>query len=84
MVGEWASDFGAIATGRAYVFDFSNQPAAHVATLNNPDPADFDRFGISVAVSGDKVLVGAHRKETLEGVDVDRFARDVQGVQTAR
>jgi hypothetical protein len=35
-----------------------------VATLNNPGPAAFDRFGGSVAISGTRVAVGAAQDDT--------------------
>jgi hypothetical protein len=39
-------------------------PALPVATLNNPSPAVYDLFGISVAVSGTRVVVGALLDDT--------------------
>ena len=59
-VGANLDGTGAINTGRAYVYDLSNgTPTVPVATLNNPNPADGDSFGHSVAISGTRVVVGA-------------------------
>jgi hypothetical protein len=35
-----------------------------VATLNNPAPTSNDQFGISVAISGTRVVVGAIMDDT--------------------
>jgi hypothetical protein len=46
--------------GGAYVYDLTSAtPTVPVATLNNPNPAYFDNFGWSVAISGTRVVVGA-------------------------
>jgi hypothetical protein len=46
--------------GTVYVYDLSSgTPTVPVATLNNPAPAGFDRFGNSVGISGTRVVVGA-------------------------
>ncbi|MBX9585110.1 MAG: FG-GAP repeat protein, partial [Gemmataceae bacterium] len=49
---------GVTAAGTAYVVDLTT--GALVATLNNPDPDEFDFFGASVAISGDRAVVGAN------------------------
>lgn len=61
VVGTAKNDNGAIAdSGSAYVFDLSaSNPAVPVAILDNPDPAAGDQFGVSVAVSGTRVVIGA-------------------------
>lgn len=51
--------------GKAYVYDLSGaSPTIPVATLNNPSPAANDLFGWSVAISGSRVVVGAHFDDT--------------------
>ncbi len=48
--------------GSAYVYDLSSgTPSVPVATLNNPShsPANYDQFGISVAIDGTTIAVGA-------------------------
>lgn len=54
------SDVVARDGGRAYVFDLgSPDPAVPVMILNNPDPGSKDSHGISVAISGTRVVIGA-------------------------
>ena len=53
-------DTGATDAGSVYVYDLSSStPAVPGVTLNNPSPAQYDYFGVSVAVSGTRVIVGA-------------------------
>ncbi|WP_367871192.1 choice-of-anchor D domain-containing protein [Luteolibacter sp. Populi] len=48
------------AAGCVYVYDLSSEaPTVPLFTLRNPDPAAQDQFGHSVAVDGDRVVVGA-------------------------
>jgi hypothetical protein len=47
-------------SGATYVYDLAGtSPASPIATLNNPTPAQYDRFGDSVAITGQRVVVGA-------------------------
>ena len=65
VVGANADDTGATDAGSAYVYDLSSgTPTVPVATLNNPDPAEGDQFGESVAISGTLVVVGAFVDDT--------------------
>ncbi len=66
VVGAYGDDPGASdAAGSAYVYDLAGAtPTVPVATLNNPGPAAFDYFGWSVAISGTRVVVGAHQNDT--------------------
>lgn len=51
--------------GSAYVYDISSiTPTVPVAILNNPGPGLSDHFGISVAISGTRVVVGADSDDT--------------------
>lgn len=52
--------------GRAYVFDVSGPIPVLIATLDNPSPGSDDTFGGSVAISGSRVLVGAHRADSSQ------------------
>jgi hypothetical protein len=64
-IGAPYDDVGAANAGSAYVYELtSGTPTVPVATLNNPGPANQDYFGISVAISGTRVVVGAHRDDT--------------------
>jgi hypothetical protein len=64
VVGAYRDDTGAASAGSVYVYDLSNgTPSVPVFTLNNPDPAVGDNFGWSVAISGTRVVVGAHNDD---------------------
>ena len=61
VVGALWDDTGAFDAGSAYVYDLSSgSPTVPVVTLNNPSPAASDYFGISVAIFGTRVVVGAY------------------------
>jgi FG-GAP repeat len=65
VVGAQYNDTGAKNAGSAYVYNLdSGTPTLPVTTLNNPNPAQDDEFGSSVAISGTRVVVGAHRDDT--------------------
>ncbi len=65
VVGAPRDDTGATDAGSAYVFDLSGAtPTVPVATLRNPSPAAGDLFGISVGISGTRLVVGAPRDDT--------------------
>ncbi len=59
VVGTHWVDTGAPGAGAAYVFRRIDGVWTRVATLAAPDPVDLDLFGISVAISGDTIIVGA-------------------------
>ena len=59
VVGVPYDDTGALGAGRAYVYDLNSAtPTVAVVALDNPNPAAFDQFGFSVAISGTRVVVG--------------------------
>src|SRR5207244_3673394 len=62
VVGAYLDDTGALDAGSAYVFNAAT--GALIDTLNNPTPADDDEFGVSMAVSGNTVVVGAQKDDT--------------------
>jgi hypothetical protein len=65
VVGAYKDDTGADDVGSVYVYDLSSgTPTVPVATLNNPSPTVQDLFGYSVAISGARVVVGAHADDT--------------------
>ena len=71
VVGAYLDDGpsdGAYNAGAAYLFRRSDQGTwAHVTTLRPSDLASGDRFGSSVAIDGDRVLVGAQRENGPSG-----------------
>ena len=65
VIGASGDDTGADNAGSAHVYDLNNPtPDVPVYTLNNPTPGTNDQFGISVAVSGTRVVVGAWLDDT--------------------
>ncbi|MEQ1932693.1 MAG: choice-of-anchor D domain-containing protein, partial [Fimbriimonadaceae bacterium] len=65
IVGAYRDDPGGTDAGSAYVYDISGaSPTVPVATLNNPDPAAFEYFGFSVAISATRLVVGAWADDT--------------------
>ncbi|WP_435640832.1 beta strand repeat-containing protein [Micavibrio aeruginosavorus] len=65
VVGAYGDTSGGVANaGAAYVFDATT--GALRATLENPNPAANDNFGMAVAVSGSKAVVGA-RWDDVDG-----------------
>ena len=57
LLGAWSDDAGAVNAGQAYLYDADT--GALVQTFANPTPEANDYFGRSVAVSGDRALIGA-------------------------
>lgn len=65
IVGASGDSTGASFAGSVYVFDLgSATPTTPVLTINNPSPEVSDRFGIEVALAGNRLIVGAHRDDT--------------------
>ena len=57
-------------SGKAYIFDVTT--GSLLQTLNNPNAystAATDYFGQSVAISGNRVVVGAHGEDDAGGTD---------------
>ncbi len=62
LIGAYHDDRGATEAGDAYLF---NTNGALLTTFTNPAPAEADWFGVSAtAVGTDRVLIGAHGKDT--------------------
>ena len=60
IVGAFGDDpSGVTNAGSAYIYFRSGTTWSLQATLPNPEPAQNDRFGYSVAISGDYAIVGA-------------------------
>ncbi len=67
VVGAWFDDpSGVEEAGTAYVFNAITGELT--ATLRNPSPSIYDRFGCSVAVSGNMAVVGAYWDDPPGGV----------------
>jgi hypothetical protein len=76
VVGSYLDNAG----GSAYVFNLASAtPTVPEFILNNPAPAPNDSFGYSVAISGNRVVVGAS-DDTTGGTRAGRaFAYDLAG-----
>ena len=68
VVGAWTDDHaGGLQAGSAYVFLRSGTSWNAQAKLIASDAAESDRFGGSVAISGDTAVVGAHQNSHAGG-----------------
>jgi FG-GAP repeat len=56
---------GAAGVGAAYVFSYAGGTFTFEKKLVAPDPDTGDRFGLSVAIDGDTVVVGAESKDRV-------------------
>lgn len=64
VVGASRNNSGGDDSGSVYVFNLSSPtPGVPVQVIDNPDPAIGDWFGHSVAISGNRLLVGAPRDD---------------------
>ncbi|MCW1914815.1 choice-of-anchor D domain-containing protein [Luteolibacter sp. GHJ8] len=65
VVGAKDDDSGAGDSGIVYVYDMgSATPGVPVFTFVNPDPSENDSFGYSVAISGNRVVVGCRHGDS--------------------
>ena len=64
VVGAYLDDDAGTYSGSAYVFLTTDGGATYgqVAKLTAADAAEFDEFGVSVAIDGDTIVVGANRR----------------------
>ena len=68
VVGAYRDDNAGSLSGSVYMFNRTGITWVEQTRLNATDTAAGDQFGISVAVSGDTAMVGAHRDDDA-GVD---------------
>jgi hypothetical protein len=64
VVGATGEDTGAADAGAAYIFTRSGTTWTQQQKIQASDPEANDQFGISVSISGDTVVVGAHQEDT--------------------
>lgn len=66
VVGAGGDDEGAADSGQAYLFDLAGPtPDLPSAVLPNPSPGAGDRFGASVTIAGNLVVVGAPGDDSM-------------------
>ncbi|MEK7613462.1 MAG: thrombospondin type 3 repeat-containing protein [Patescibacteria group bacterium] len=58
LISAYLDNTGALHTGSVYLYDAVTGALSH--TFNNPTPEEYDQFGHSVSLSGDRLLVGAN------------------------
>jgi hypothetical protein len=69
VVGAYGDRIAGTIAGSAYLYDLtSDTPTVPLATLNNPTPAAYDGFGYSVAICGNRVVVGSPFQNTPTSV----------------
>jgi hypothetical protein len=90
VAGAPYDDTGAEDAGSAYVYDLTSAtPGVPVLTLNNPHPnpgaseESEDYFGSSVAISGNRVVVGAYADDTAAYNSGTAYVYDVTGATPA-
>ena len=65
VVGAWWDDDNGEASGSAYVFTRTGTTWTEQAKLTASDGAAFERFGFSVAIAGDTIVVGAYLDDNV-------------------
>lgn len=61
-----ALNSGSVATGVVYVYEMDGWALAPTQTIEPPDGAVSDKFGASLAVDGDRLIIGAPGKDKVE------------------
>jgi len=64
VVGAQREGTAAVAAGKVYVYDWNGSAYVEVAQLTASDAHAYDYFGISVALSGNRLVVGAYVEDT--------------------
>jgi hypothetical protein len=84
VVGTPCDNVGELDVGSVHVYNLASvTPAMPVLTLTNPSPAAADFFGFSVAISGTRVVVGAHYDDTDAENAGSAYVYDLAGVDPA-
>jgi drug/metabolite transporter superfamily protein YnfA len=85
VVGEYRSDISSDDPGRAYVYDFAGAtPAAPILTLTNPSTMGHGGFGVSVAISGTRLVVGASKSAAGALLSGSAYVYDLASATPAR
>jgi len=75
LVGAFKDDDAGSRSGSAYLFDITT--GDQIAKLTASDAAAFDRFGFSVAISGNTAMVGAYADDDGGNVSGSAYLFDV-------
>lgn len=80
VVGSGYDDEGAADSGRAYLFNLAGTtPQLPTAILENPSPAAGDRFGASVSITSNLVVVGAPGDDSVASDGGAAYVYDLAG-----
>lgn len=80
VVGAGNDDEGAADSGRAYLFDLAGAtPELPSVVLSNPSPTAGDRFGASVSIAGNLVVVGAPGDDSMASDGGVAYVFDLAG-----
>ena len=77
VAAPWQAHGDVPAPGAAYVFDCSSLPCTQISKLTASDGENHDRFGVSVAISGRTVVVGAKRDNLVERDEGSAYVFDL-------
>ena len=75
IVGSYGDDDGGSASGSAYLFDVTTGTQLHKLTAS--DAAASDNFGFSVAISGNRAIVGAYSDDDAGSKSGSAYVFDV-------
>jgi len=64
VVGAHFEDTAGLAAGKVYIYDWNGSAYIEVARLIASDAQTYDQFGSSVALSGNRLVVGAYLQDT--------------------
>jgi len=79
VVGAYVEDTAVPNAGKVYVYDWNGNAYVEVAQLTASEAAAYEWFGSSVALSGDRLVVGAYTEDTV-GLNVGKvYAYDWDG-----
>jgi VCBS repeat-containing protein len=80
LVGASGDAHNGFGSGSAYVFDFDNSSWSETAKLTPGDGSENDRFGHSVSLAGDRVLVGAYNDDVNGDWSGSAYVFDFNGM----
>ena len=76
VVGSWLDDDYGTDSGSAYIFSFSG---TFIAKIFAPDGVSGDLFGVSVAVSEDRIVVGANENDQNGSSSGSAYVFEISG-----
>ena len=77
LIGAFGDDDAGSLSGSAHVFELAAGEWTEAAKLTASDAEEGDRFGGSVALAGDRALVGAHRDDDVRDASGSAYVFDL-------